>query len=111
MNQEVVETTYVGRNNVNNLQLKDDSADGSTLANSDLSGADKVAIVFDDDAATSYNSVDDPTFISYNDTGVVTLQLGKAGLVAGSYMAHFIVYDPVNTDGVQWEPSFRVRKD
>ena len=111
MNSEVVETVFAGHNNVNKLQLKDDSADGSTLANSDLSGVSKVEIVFDDDGGTSYDSTADSSLISYDAGGIVTLSLGGADLAVGSYKAYFVVYDPLNTDGVRWQPDFRVRKD
>ena len=106
----MVEYTFDQHSNANSLQMQDDSVSLGTLANSDFSTVDKVAIVFDDDDGTSYNSTDDADIISFSADGIITLELGGADLPVGSYEAYFDVYYNGVTLPVRWSPKIRVRK-
>lgn len=97
--------------NVIKFQLKDDSELFGTLANSVLSLVDKIAIVFDDDSVTGYNSTDNPNEISYTDAGVVVLSLGDTDLSIGSHTAHLDIYYIGQSTPIRWEPDIRIRKN
>ena len=97
------EKVFLNRDNTNTLQLQDDSQALGTLANSDLTAATKVGIQFDK-LPSMYNSVDDPTVISFTPDGKVTLKLGSLNLPEGERTAYFVVYDGANPNGIRWTP-------
>jgi len=106
----LVEYCFSSHSNIITLQMKDDSEVHGTMENSDFTTVNKVAIVFDDDANTSYNSVDDSGLISYVQEGIISMNLGDSSLPVGSYIAYFnVYYDGVELP-VEWEPRIRVRK-
>ncbi len=105
--KELTELSFSDRNNTNSLQLQDDSADGVTIVDSDLTAATKVEIVFDS-LAQDFNSTDNGGFISFTADGRVTLTLGEAGLPRGRHSVYVVVYDSVNLKGIRWQPDFQV---
>ncbi len=96
------EKVYIGRDNLIDLQLQDDSS--GALANTDLSNATKVAVVLD--ATTSYDSTSNPDEVSFTEAGVVSLKLGGVLSVAAKYTAEIVVYDVNNQEGIAWQPRF-----
>lgn len=97
------EVVFLKRNNVNVLQLQDDSVTPGTLADSDLSAATKLGLVFDN-LPTEYDSIQHPTVISFTATGKVTIKLGGLSIPPGERTAYFVVYDGANPQGIRWTP-------
>lgn len=109
MSEVLTEITFEGNENINELQLRDNSADRATLGNSNLSGATKVGVVFPD-IDVSFNSTDDATIVQFTIGGKVTLKLGESALPVGLHNAYLVVYDAARPNGIRWTPSLLVRK-
>ena len=100
LNPEVV---FLNRDNINILQLQDDSAVPGVLADSDLTAATKLGLVFDN-LPVEYDSSLHPAVISYTPEGKVTVKLGGLGLPPGERTGYFVVYDGSNPLGIRWTP-------
>lgn len=93
----ITEIVYIDRDNTNDLLLK---ADGEAV---DLSSATRMVLierngVFTIDSDESASAFDWDT----STTGKVLLTLGHEDVAAGAYVCDLIVYDPTNTNGVNW---------
>lgn len=107
----LTEYAFTNKYNLIKLQLQDDSQNPGTLANTDLTIAEKITITFDDDASTSYNTVDDPTILTNDNDGTVTIDLGNSSISAGSYIVYLTVKWVGITNPQRWIPDFRIRID
>src|SRR5210317_2198515 len=97
------EVVFLNRDNINVLQLQDDSQVPGTLANSDLTAATKIGVMFDK-LPSMYDSTQHPTVISFTADGKVTLKLGGLNLPEGERTAYLVVYDGANPNGIRWTP-------
>ena len=95
----IVETLYVGRNNVFSLRLMRDNEAISLLAITGYELHLSNGRVFGD----MDRFVEKPN-------GVVEISVGDLLTEAdiGSHKAHLVTYDPVNTAGVRW-PEFKLK--
>ena len=95
----VVETIYAGRNNTFSLQLVRGEEPVSLLT---VTG---YAVHLDDGRV-----FDDPASFIEKSDGVVEIAIGEGFTDAdvGTYRAHLVTYDPINTAGVRW-PEFKLR--
>jgi len=99
-----IEYVYIGRDNVIDLQLQDDSS--GSMTNTDLSTATKVGVALD--ATTEYDSDANPDQVSFSSSGVVSLELGTLIDADGRYIAEIIVYDSDHPNGIAWQPRFMI---
>lgn len=97
MSAQIIETVYIGRDNTIDLLLTEDgvSIDHSLIT--------RVIVDLNDTAGTTIDSDVSPGAFSW-DEGKLVLSLGHEGIATGSYNADLIVYDPINTSGIQWQP-------
>lgn len=95
----VVETVYAGRNNTFSLQL----FRGSEAVN--LMAVQSYKLVIED-----LKSFDDRSLFTEKPDGIVEIRIGHLlnDDDAGSYRAHLVTFDPVNTQGVRW-PDFKLK--
>ena len=98
----VTETVFIGRDNVIDIQLYDDSVVRGVMDKTSLANATRVEIIIDDGA--KYNSEENADIISYSYDGIVNLKLGKHFKEENIYNAQIVVFDPSNLDGILWEP-------
>ena len=96
---------YLGRANVEDLQLQDDYITPGTMADTDSSDFTQIDVIVD---GTAYSSEDYPTLITWNDTGRLLVKLGLLPLPIGKWRSCFIVYDALTPEGIHWEPDFEV---
>lgn len=102
------EYAYIGRDNAIDVQLEDDTVAPGTLANTDLSLCTKISILVD--AADEYNSVDDPTIVSFTAGGIVTIKLGSVVTEPDvKHKVEIVMYDALNTNGISWQPKLTVK--
>lgn len=101
----IVEKVYKDRSNTVELQLWDDSISRGTLAKTNLTTATKVEIILESGA--TYNSVDDPSEVTYTNDGVVIFALGGKNITTTN--ATIVVYFPDYADGFVWETEFILR--
>lgn len=92
------EIVFLAHNNTIDLLLR---ADGVAQ---DLSAVTKITATF---GATTITSEDHAAgSIKWNnagyDTGEIRCDFGGQIIPPGQYYVYFVVYDPVNTDGVVW---------
>lgn len=95
----ITETVYAGRDNTFSLQL----FRGSEAVN--LMAVQGYSLVVD-----GLRSFADRSLFNEKPDGVVEIRIGHllAAEEAGSYRAHLVTFDPVNTQGVRW-PDFKLK--
>lgn len=94
----MTEHVYLGRNNTIDLILKSDGVA------QDLASVTRIVAVFGDVPVSSedHENGDITWDIDGYDTGEIRIAAGAAEITAGTYSVAVIVYDPSNTDGIQW---------
>jgi len=92
-NREII---YIGRNNRFDVILKED---GTAV---DLSGVTHINVVFN--SGTSVSSVARSTWFDWTSgaSGEVRFSFGGTTVTPGYYDAEVLVYDVVNTSGINW---------
>lgn len=92
-----VETVYIDRNNTIDLLLKADGAaqDLSPVTRMVLSDRAGIFTIDSDQVAGAFDW-------NTGTTGKVIMALGDQGLAAGTYICNLILYDPTNSDGINW---------
>ena len=104
----VLEVAYTGRNNVIDLELRDDS-DGK-MKPSALTDAERGALSVP--LITKIELVEGTTVRATSDAtayfdwsqggGLLVISLGAAGLAARTYNCNLVIFDTLNTDGIVW---------
>lgn len=89
-------TVYKGRDNTESIQF----LDGGSVQN--LSDITRVKLILN--ASTTVDSNDSPSAFDWtSDTDQLDLTLGGLSLTVGSYEdTEIVMYDAVNTSGVNW---------
>ena len=92
------EILYLGRDNTIDLKLK---ADGSAV---DLTNATKITASFDDTLISSTNKATGAITWDQEgyETGEIRLDLGAEDIDEETYTVPIIVYDAVNTNGIEF---------
>lgn len=100
----VVETLFVGRNNVFSLQLVRSDEPINLLS---VSG---YALHLSNGRVVAENALDDLVRFKEKENGVVEIAIGDLLTEAdvGSHTAYLVTFDPVNTHGVRW-PNFKLK--
>ena len=104
------EYAYIGRDNTIDVQLQDDTAVPGTMANTSLAAATMVEIIID--YLTKYDSVNNPTVVWFETSGVVHIALGSVltpEQANTKIKVEIVVYDNLNDDGVAWQPRLTVK--
>lgn len=95
----ITEIVYAGRDNTFSLRL----IRGSEAVN--LMAVQGYALVID-----GLRTFSDRVLFAEKPDGIVEIRIGKllSAEEAGSYRAHLVTFDPVNTQGVRW-PDFKLK--
>lgn len=102
----ITEVFYAGRDNTIDVQLQ---ADHSAIAMDDVT---KVQLVMSDTLTISSDT--DASVFDWDEHKVATEAADRKMIIAlnektgdpvsaGKYVAHLVVYDPTNTDGIRWD--------
>ena len=95
-----------GRDNQQIVKMLDDTS--GSFAPSNLAAVDRVIL---DLGEIELDSNDDGTYFEIDAVeSTITVKIGAApDLIAGTFTAFFVLYDSSNPNGIQWEPSFKVK--
>ena len=88
-------TFYKGRDNANNIQLKDN---GVVVDHTQIS---RVILELND--GTKIDSNVNPTYFTLAQSTQFTIKLGATSLAADGYTCRIIIYDPSHTSGIVWD--------
>lgn len=97
----IEEIVYLDRDNAATQQLRDNTS--GLMANADLSTTTRIDVHYGEEVLSSATH---PTLITWTSGGVVTIKLGSLDLTPGRYPAYYVLYDPINTNGVRWRKGF-----
>lgn len=93
----ITETIYAGRDNTFSLQLKRGGVVIPLFAITDYS------LHLSDGTV-----LDDPTFFTEKENGIVEISIGNSLETLGDYSTYLVTYDLINTHGVRW-PTFKLK--